>query len=309
MGRGEIWRLSQAWLKTGFANNTVQFKIGRMGASEDFNASHCEFQSLLLCGGQLGKSIGSIWFNGPVSVWAANVKYQFAPEWTVGLGVYEINPDNAKTKSDRDGFNLDMKHVDGALIPLEVMWKPKLALLDHLPGEYKLGVVYSTADANDLVNTHIHDHKSSVWINAQQQLTKHQHDAKRGLFMSVNGVVNDKDTSTVESTQQIAFWYKGPFDSRPNDSVGLGFANYSVNERLTNLQRQQNQNLGYKEYDAMASDYIPIQHDELNIELNYSYQWSPAVLLRPNLQYIYQPSGVKEVENAWVAGLTLKLQF
>lgn len=309
VGRGEIWRLSQAWIKTGFADNTVQFKIGRMGASEDFNGSHCEFQSLLLCGGQLGKSMGSVWFNGPVSVWAANVKYQFLPEWTVGLGVYEINLDNVKTKSDRDGFNLDMNNVDGVLIPMELAWKPKLAMFNHLPGEYKFGAVYSTAEANDIVSNQVRDSKHSFWVNAQQQLTQHYQDAKRGLFVSVNGVVNDKATSAVSSTQQVAFWYKGPFESRPHDSVGLGFANYSVNERLTDRQRQLNESLGYEEYDAIAADYTPIQHDELNIELNYTYQWSPAISLRPNLQYIYQPSGVKEVDDALVAGLTLKLNF
>ncbi|WP_254962285.1 carbohydrate porin [Acinetobacter baumannii] len=84
-GRGKIWRLSQAWVKKGFVDNTVQVKFGRMGMSEDFNSSQCEFQNLLLCGGQLGKSIGSIWYNSPVGVWAANVKYQFAPEWTLGV--------------------------------------------------------------------------------------------------------------------------------------------------------------------------------------------------------------------------------
>jgi porin len=96
---GKIWRLTQAWVKKGFADNTVQFKVGRMGMSDDFNSSQCEFQNLLLCGGQLGKSIGSIWYNLPVGVWGTNVKYQFAPEWTFGVGAYEVNPDNVKTGS------------------------------------------------------------------------------------------------------------------------------------------------------------------------------------------------------------------
>lgn len=80
-GRGQSWRLSQAWLKKGFIDNTLTFKIGRMGMSEDFNASQCEFQNLVLCGGQIGKAVGSIWYNSPVSVWGANVKYQFSPTW------------------------------------------------------------------------------------------------------------------------------------------------------------------------------------------------------------------------------------
>lgn len=309
-GRGKIWRLSQAWVKKGFADNTVQAKVGRMGMSEDFNSSQCEFQNLLLCGGQLGKSIGSIWYNSPVGVWAANVKYQFAPEWTLGVGVYEVNPDNIKTESNSDGFNLDMNNVKGATIPVELAWKPKLAAFNGLPGEYKVGALYSTAEANDIKTAgKVHDGKQSFWINAQQQLTHKGEDPKRGLYVSLNGVVNDKATTFVQSTQQLALWYKGPFDSRPNDSIGFGIANYVVNDRAKDKQIATNESRGYYSYDAIASDYIPIQDDELNVELNYTYQWSPAVMLRPNIQYIHQPAGVKAVDDAWVAGLSVKVNF
>ena len=309
-GRGKIWRLSQAWVKKGFVDNTIQAKVGRMGMSEDFNSSQCEFQNLLLCGGQLGKSIGSIWYNSPVGVWAANVKYQFTPEWTLGVGVYEVNPDNIKTESNSDGFNLDMNNVKGATIPVELAWKPKLAAFNGLPGEYKVGALYSTAEANDIKTAgKVHDGKQSFWINAQQQLTNNGQDPKRGLYVSFNGVVNDKATTFVQSTQQLALWYKGPFDSRPNDSIGFGIANYLVNDRAKDKQIATNESRGYYSYDAIASDYIPIQDDELNVELNYTYQWSPAVMLRPNIQYIHQPAGVKAVDDAWVAGLSVKVNF
>lgn len=309
-GRGKIWRLSQAWIKKGFAYNTVQVKVGRMGMSEDFNSSQCEFQNLLLCGGQLGKSIGSIWYNSPVGIWGANVKYQFAPEWTFGIGAYEVNPDNIKTASNSDGFNLDMNNVKGATIPVELAWKPKLALFNGLPGEYKVGALYSTAEANDVKTAgKVHDGKQSFWINAQQQLSHAGQDPKRGLYVTFNGVVNDKATTFVQSTQQLALWYKGPFDSRPNDSIGFGIANYVVNDRAKDKQIATNESRGYYSYDPIASNYIPIQDDELNIELNYTYQWSPAVMLRPNIQYIHQPAGVKEVDDAWVAGLSVKVNF
>ncbi|MCH7307207.1 carbohydrate porin [Acinetobacter sp. NIPH 1852] len=309
-GRGKIWRLSQAWIKTGFVDNTVQFKIGRMGMSEDFNGSQCEFQNLLLCGSQLGKSIGSIWYNLPVGLWGANVKYQFSPEWTLGVGVYEVNPDNVKTDKNSDGFNLDMDNVKGATIPVELAWKPKLAAFNGLAGEYKIGALYSTAEANDIaIAEKVHDSKHSFWLNAQQQLTQKGDDPKRGLFVSLNAVVNDKDTTAVRSTQQLALWYKGAFDQRPNDSIGLGIANYLVNDRYKDRQIATNNSRGYDEYDAFAADYVPVQRDELNIELNYTYQWSPAIMLRPNLQYIHQPAGVKEVDDAWVAGLSMRVNF
>ena len=309
-GRGKIWRLTQAWIKTGFDDNRVQFKIGRMGMSDDFNSSQCEFQNLLLCGGQLGKSIGSIWYNWPVSLWGTNVKYQFAPEWSLGLGVYEVNPDNVKTESNSDGFNLDMNNVQGVTVPVELAWKPKLAAFNGLPGEYKVGALYSNAEANDVKTTgKVHDGKHSFWLNAQQQLIAHDNDVKRGLFVSANFTFNDPATTVVKSSQQLAFWYKGAFDQRPNDTIGLGFAHFEVNPRVRERQNASNQLLGLTQDDYANPLYSPVQHNELNIELNYHYQWSPVIALRPNLQYVYQPGGVKQVEDAWVAGLTMKLNF
>ncbi|WP_152877588.1 carbohydrate porin [Acinetobacter guerrae] len=317
-GRGQSWRLTNAWIKKGFVDNHLQIKFGRMGLSDDFNASQCEFQNLMLCGGQLGKTVGDIWFNSPVSQWGINFKYQFLPTWWMGTGIYEVNPENALEKH---GFNLDMQESKGALIPVELIWKPKLDLFNGLSGEYKIGAFLSTAEAKDVkkdengeiqakaVNRKWHDSKHSIWLNVQQQLIARNNDPKRGLFVSANFTFNDKATTVVETTQQLAFWYKGAFDRRPNDSVGLGFAHFDVNERVRERQNTSNQLLELTQADYANPLYSPIQHTELNIELNYNFQWSPAISLRPNIQYVYQPGGVKQVDNAWVAGLIMKLNF
>ena len=317
-GRGQSWRLTQAWIKSGFLDNTLQFKIGRMGLSEDFNGSHCEFQNLMLCGGQLGKTVGNIWYNGPVSQWGTNVKYQFLPEWSIAAGIYEMNPENTLEKR---GFNLDMDNSEGALIPVELAWKPKLTMFNSLAGEYKVGAFYATADAKDVKNNEqgeiavaaanrkVHDHKQSVWLNAQQQLTSHQNDPKRGLYASANFTWNDKATTTVESSQQLAFWYKGISDARPNDSIGLGFARFDVNDRVRDRQNYSNDLKDLTVADYVNPLYSPIQNDELNIELNYNFNWSPAIMFRPNIQYVHQVGGVKEIDDAWVFGLTTRFNF
>ena len=317
-GRGQSWRLTQAWIKSGFLDNTVRFKIGRMGLSEDFNASHCEFQNLMLCGGQLGKTVGNIWYNGPVSQWGTNVKYQFLPAWSIATGIYEINPEN--TYEDR-GFNLGMDDAEGVLIPVELVWKPKLGLFNSLVGEYKLGAFYATADARDVKNNQqgqislfatdykIHDHKQSIWINAQQQLIAHKNDNRGGLYASANFTWNDKATTVVESSQQLAFWYKGINDVRANDSIGLGFARFDINDRVRDRQNYAN-GLNDLTSDNYSNPlYNPVQNNELNIELNYTLNWSSAVMLRPNIQYVHQVGGIKEVDDAWIFGLTTRFNF
>ncbi len=64
--------------------------------------------------------------------------------------------------------------------------------------------------------------------------------------------MTDKATTFVESTQQLALWYKGPFDSRPNDSIGFGLANYVVNDRATDKQIATNEGRGYYSYDLCS---------------------------------------------------------
>lgn len=317
-GRGQSWRLNQAWIKKAFLDHAVQFKIGRMGLSEDFNGSHCEFQNLMLCGSQLGKTVGGIWYNGPVSQWGVNIKYQFAPEWSIATGIYEINPENSL---ENRGFNLSMDETQGVLIPIELTWKPKLDVFHGLSGEYKIGIFYANANASDVKTDEngeialeasarkVHHHKSSIWLNAQQQLTAKVDQPNQGLFTSANFTYNDKATTAIESTQQIAFWYKGFFNNRPNDSVGLGFARFDVNERVRDRQNYSNDVNGLTGADYTNSFYTPIQNDELNIELNYVYHWSSAIMLRPNIQYVHQAGGVKQVDDAWIAGLSMRVNY
>lgn len=287
-GRGNIWRLSQAWIKTGLFDNQLQVKAGRMGMSEDFNGSHCEFQSLILCGGQVGKTQGDVWYNGPVSGWALNAKYQFLPEWSIAAGVYENNPENLKTTGTyrKKNFNMDLSDAEGVVIPVELAWKTKQ--VNGLLGEYKLGGFITTHDYKNVDETTGEDPKSAIWLNAQQQLTSGGENSNRGLYGAINLVFNNEATANFSDTQQVAIWYKGAFESRPNDQIGFGAGRYNYNDKVA-----VNQN----------------HDDEIDVELNYTYQWSPAVMLRPNIQYVHQPAGVKDVDNAWVLGLSTRFNF
>lgn len=284
-GRGNIWRLTQAWIKTGFLDNSLQVKVGRMGMSEDFNGSQCEFQVLLLCGGQVAKSQGDTWYNYPVGGWAINAKYQFNPEWSFAVGVYENNPDNLRT-DNKTNFNLDMDNVNGAIIPVELAWKTKR--INGLGGEYKLGGFYTTHEYDRVDGAEDQQAKNAIWLGAQQQLTAAAPNSARGLYAAINLVFNDDALTTVSSTQQIAFWYKGPFEARPQDQIGFGAGRYEFNDKVAS-------NAG--------------RDDEIDFELNYVFNWSPAVTLRPNLQYVYQPKGNSSTDNAWIAGLSAVFKF
>ncbi|WPO66231.1 carbohydrate porin [Acinetobacter haemolyticus] len=312
-GRGPVWRLSQASIQKGFEQQGITVKLGRMNMGEDFNSAPCEFQNLTLCGSQVGKTVSELWYNWPITVWAANIKYDVNSASTLAIGVYESNPENTKRSK---GFNLSTDGSKGVLIPLEWVWRPQP---NGLNGIYRFGAFYSTADAIDVLRDaqgeaqllaqqrQVHSGKYNTWFVAQQQLTQHSDDPKRGLTLFLNLNINDKVTSELLGSQQIALQYKGLSDARPNDSIGLGVSRTEVNKQLRARQRLENEINQITDYQNPA--YVPIQYDETNVELNYTFNWSPSVMLRPNLQFVHQAGGLKEIKDAWVFGLTTRLNF
>ena len=315
-GRGQTWRLTQMWYRQKFFNSALDLKFGRVGVNEDFASFPCDFQSLSFCSAPIGNVAGDIWYSGPVSQWGGRVRYNLNDRWAVQVGAYEQNPSYLETGN---GFKLSGSGTKGALVPVEVIWKPIVGK-DALPGEYRLGYYHSSASANDLYddvngNPQVltgqapksRSSKHGAWVIGQQQLTTHNGDASRGLSVFASLTVHDKATSGIESFQNIGAVYKGPFDARPQDDLGVGIARLKVNDDVTKRQRLINESTGISDYDD--PQYVPVQHSEYNIELNYGVHVTDWLTVRPNVQYVRNPGGVYEVDNAWVAGVKLQASF
>ncbi|WP_111893124.1 carbohydrate porin [Acinetobacter sp. MB5] len=283
-GRGQTWRLTDFWIKRKFLDQKLDIKVGRFGEAEEFNSFDCDFQNLALCGSQMGNWAGDQWYNWPVSQWAARVKYQLQPSLFVQVGAFEVNPENL----DRGkGFNLSTDGSHGALIPVELVWQPKLTTA-QLPGEYRVGYFYSTADASkldsqaaDIANTSAH--KQGGWVSVKQQLTTHHGDVTRGLTAWANATFFDDATNAVTNMQNIAVSYKGLMDARPQDEIAVG------------LGRIHKSAEGYNnEYDA---------------ELYYGIHATNWLTVRPNIQYVRHVGALKDGNNAWVGGIKFVTAF
>ncbi|WP_244652354.1 MULTISPECIES: carbohydrate porin [unclassified Pseudomonas] len=313
-GRGQTWRLTQMWYKQGYFDDKLNVKIGRFGPGEDFNSFPCDFQNLAFCGSQVGNWVGNIWYNWPVSQWALRIKYNITPEVYAQVGVFEQNPSYLETGN---GFKLSGSGTKGMILPVELVWTPKL---NDLPGEYRLGYYYSTAKADDVyedgngqaaavsgASYKSHSSKHGAWIVAQQQLTSHNGSAARGLSIFANATVHDKDTNFVDNYQQIGLTYMGPFDARPKDDIGVGIARIHVNEDVRKNRRLVNDLNNIEDYDNPS--YLPIQDTEYNAEIYYGFHVTNWLTVRPNVQYIKHPGGVNQVDDALVAGLKIQSKF
>ncbi len=228
----------------------LDIKVGRFGEGEDFNSFDCDFQNLALCGSQVGNGVGDQWYNWPVSQWAARVKYNLRSDLYAQVGVYEYNPENLERGK---GWNLSTDGSQGAIIPAEVVWSPQFGA-EKLPGEYRAGYYYSSADATDIQNPQQTSHKQGGWVVAKQQLTAHHGDAARGLTGFVNLTLHDSDTNTVRDMQNIGLVYKGAFDARPQDEIAIGLARININDDVNDANIANNsvdtRGLQSEEYDA-----------------------------------------------------------
>lgn len=281
-GRGQTWRLTNLWIKKQFLNQKLDIKVGRFGEGEDFNSFDCDFQNLALCGSQVGNWVGDQWFNWPVSQWAARLKYQISPELFSQIGVYEYNPENLKRSQ---GFNLSTSGSDGVIVPVELVWQPKMGMQGKT-GEYRLGYYYSSADALEIQNPNATSHKQGMWIVAKQQLLQHAQDSHRGMTGFINLTVHDDKTNSVDNMQNIGLIYTGLLDMRPRDEIALGFARIHLNDDL---------NTG--------------QDEEYNTELYYGLHATNWLMIRPNLQYIRHVGAYKNGENVWVGGIKFQTAF
>ncbi|KKA04694.1 porin [Pseudomonas ogarae] len=313
-GRGQTTRLTQLWIKQKYFDSKLDVKAGYFGEGEDFNTFPCEFQNLAFCGSQAGNWATGIWYNWPIMQAAIRVKYNLTPELYAQIGAYNQNPSQLE---NNNRYKLSGSGTKGTLIPVELVWSPKI---NNLPGEYRVGYYKSTAkaddvredeDGNDAATTgnayRSHSSKDGYWLVVQQQLTSHNGDASRGLNIAANATFHDKETNVVDNYQSLMFVYKGPFDARPKDDVGIGFSRIHVNEDVKKNAELVNAANGVSDYDDPL--FSPLRSTEYNYEINYGFHVTNWLTVRPNLQYITHPGGVDEVDNALVAGLKIQSVF
>ncbi|WP_180185763.1 carbohydrate porin [Acinetobacter sp. YH01008] len=293
-GRGnQDSRLSELSIEKNYKEQGLSIKAGRLGLGMDFNVMACDFASTAFCAAQMGKWQGNIWMNTPVAQWGARIKQQLNPELAVQVGVYEFNPDNGNGAKEDQGWSLDTEHADGVTIPAEIVWTPK-SLINNLPGSYRVGGMYNTADdpinQKDIVTGQAEDRTFAGWLAIEQQLTS-TGQGRQGLHSFANFTWHDRVTNKVDHSQQLGVKYIGLLDSQPNDILGLAVNRVHVNNRFADSRPAFNADAEY------------------NIELNYSYNATKWLMLRPNLQYVVNPGATNNVDNALLLGLTSRIIF
>ncbi len=296
-GRGQTARVTQLWYEQRIGDK-VEIKVGRTNPGEDFAVFSCHFQNLSFCGAQPGNLVGDYWQNWPVGQWGGRVRVDLNDHLYVQTAAYEINPRNL----DDHFFVAHFHGATGALVPIEAGYSRGGD--DGHVGSYKVGGWVSTADRADvlldinrqpIVITGLDPLQRSsaygVYIAVQQQLTGTSKDGKSvtGLGMFANITQADRKTSVTDNQVSIGLFYKGLVPAVPGDVLGFAVARTNVNGRAAEADR--------------LVPGTPVRDAEYASEIYYSIHPADWLELRPNVQFIHHPGGVKSANDVGVLGL------
>ncbi|NYD90587.1 carbohydrate porin [Sphingomonas melonis] len=296
-GRGQTLRVTQLWYEQRIGSR-VEIKLGRTNPGEDFAVFSCHFMNLTFCGSQPGNLVGDYWQNWPIGQWGGRVRVDLPRDLYVQGGVYEINPRNL----DNDFFLWRFHGATGALIPVEVGWTRGGD--DGHVGSYKVGAWLGTAKGDDVLfdvnrNPSVvtglaplqHTSRYGVYGTMQQQLTGESKDGKAltGLSMFANITQADRATSVTDNQVSVGLFYKGLVPAVPGDVLGVAAGRTNVNGRAATADR--------------LIPGTPVRHAEYAAEVYYSIHPIDWLELRPNLQYIHHPGGIREAHDVGVLGM------
>jgi porin len=299
-GYGQTTRLTEFWYQQKLGGG-VDVKLGRLPVGGDFNSFSCDTMSNYFCGAPTGNMFGNSWYNWPASQWAGRVKVNRS-NWYVQVGAYEQNPRNLD-----NAFILGLFHgATGVLLPGEMGVRSHLGAL-RLPGLYRAGGWYNTANADDVLLNRQglptvvatsamlqRPGRYGGFVMAQQQLTGSftqgpGEDGKmtQGLRAYATATWADRYSASVDSQVTMGLRWLG-LPGRRKDSLTLNFGRDHVNTRLAQLYAlRQNGSYGA----------------ETNVELDYGLQLTGWLNLQPNVQFISNPGGNLDRERVTVIGI------
>lgn len=306
-GGGQTWRLVEVEMRHELYDGRLNLAYGRLATTNDFLTSplYCQFVSNAICG-----QPPSPFFNlpsgitaYPVATWGALAQVKPTPETYVQVGVYDGDPELDGDNDDGTDFSFGS---NGVLVISEAGYRPNKGLLD-LPAAYKIGGYYHTGDFDDIRDVtegpvvvtplppQTRSGNAGVYALIDQTLYLEKPDSTQGLYgFFVFVAAPDQDENTLPYFVSGGLIYEGLLDARPQDKAGFAVASGFFSSDL----RQAQGNAG-----------LDKQKAEAVLELNYQFQVTPYFYLRPDIQYVINPQGYDDVDNAFVIGFEAGVNF
>ncbi len=221
--------------------------------------------------------------------------------WTLQAAVYDGDPELKRGDPGTKNHNVHGNSWgfgdNGVVLAGEIQYHRSRDSDTGLPGTYKLGGYWMSGDFQDISETDnaTVEGNAMLWVLADQMLYREHAGDDRGLWGFGSWVYSLRDdVNLLDNYFSLGLVYQGLFAGRPRDTSGLALSKGWFSDALKPARR---------------SEGLAIMHDEAVIELNHRFELGRGMALQPDLQYIINPAGTNDIDNAFLIGARFTIQF
>jgi porin len=304
---GQNFHVVNVQFNTRLLDDRLSLAYGRIVANDDFLRSplYCQFLNNAICG-----SPKAVFFENPFAFgaypsaqWGARARYDTKDRrWALQAAVYDADitlqrgdptePPHNKF-GDSWGFG-----GNGVVLAGEIHCHRLRDSITGLPGTYKFGGFWMNGSYQDISSTDpaatVEDNRM-LWVLADQMLYREEPGKSEGLSGFAAWIQSLKDKANLLDRQlSLGLVYTGLVPGRPCDTLGLVFNKGWVSDERNTARR---------------ADGLPTQHAEIVFELNYKVVLGRGITFQPDIQYVNDPAGTGKIDNAFLIGAQVTIDF
>ncbi|MXV44914.1 carbohydrate porin [Saccharibacter sp. 17.LH.SD] len=317
-GGNVVVHLVMAYGEETLLGGRIAIAGGRMSEMSDFQNSplFCNFQNGSICGRPKAATDSAFTSGYPSAVWAGRIRvrpwrliYIQSAIYAGEEGVYK------NINQHRSGFKFNANHITGFRLPFEVGFEPTFN--HNYPGHIKLGGVLMTAPSPDNYfdrdgrpyalysqTPRTHHDGYGAWLMADQQISHHYHDPKRGITVLGGFLYNDKRIALRQWEVYGAVIDRGIFRSRPYDTLGVAFTYEQMPTRL-----QRTEEILLSRHHSLPNHATGIQRNASVLEVNYAIHVMRGVIFQPLMEYYFRPNGQGNLKDAALFGFKSHIEI
>jgi porin len=305
---GQTFHLIDLAYQQRLLEDRVEFRLGRIATGDDFLVS--PYNWLFMQNGFDGNPVG-IFFNSPGmtaypnATWGALLKVRPTERTYVMGGVY--NGDPTIREIEHNGADMSM---NGPLFAIGEAGYQRNGLPGDtgLLGDYRIGGWYDNAHFTDFETLGYGTPpatKRGNWglYTLVDQLLISFGDRSKNSGL---GICGSFLVSPDESVSQMPYFFtagvvaRGFLPSRPTDMAGVGVVYGHFSSDLQDAQERQ----------QLLDPTVGVQDHETVLEWTYRlYFCKSAVFFQPDFQYIFRPGGTGKIDDAFVIGCQIGINF
>eukprot|EP00903_Cladosiphon_okamuranus_P003526 g3524.t1 len=279
---GQTTWLYDAWVEKNW-NDTFAVKAGRFSSDQDFANSDLYRYSLStsINGPIRALLLDGASFTFPFATWGARAKWTPSEEHQFQIGVFQLH--DRLYDAGAHGMDFDINGDDGAAIMLQYDWNSELfGKKTHAYIGLNQAIGYDLAR---LDGTGTEDSLTRFYGHLDMQVTDQ---LQLFTFFTYSA---DKEVAFTPIQASFGANYTGLIPCRPDDRTVFFFTYGDISDQVPVAAG------------ASRPDY------EIVYELGHRIQLTPSSYIQPSVQYIQNPGGTGDIDDAVVLGAWAGLTF